>query len=83
MLRCQLYSTCYAAVRISNCLKRTFAIKVATMKITDNFHYNWKPSRAYHIIDTSHGEWGTKEDTGKSMKNALHVQRYDKKHLSG
>jgi len=28
-------------------------------------------------------EWDTKEDTGKSMKNALHVQRYGKKHLSG
>jgi len=26
-------------------------------------------------------EWDTKEDTGKSMKNALHVQRYGKRHL--
>jgi len=28
-------------------------------------------------------EWDTKEGCGKSMKNALHVQRYDKRHLSG
>jgi len=30
-----LLPTHYAAVRINNCLKRTFVIKVATMKITD------------------------------------------------
>ena len=28
-LRCQLYSTCYTAVRIKNCLKSTSAIKIA------------------------------------------------------
>jgi len=26
----------------------------------------------------SKDEWNTKEDPGKSMKNALHVQRYSK-----
>jgi len=35
-LRYQLSSTHYAAVRINNCLKRTFVIKVATMKIMDD-----------------------------------------------
>jgi len=39
------------------------------MKITDNFHYEWKPSHAYH-------EWDTKENTRNSMKNVLQVQRY-------
>jgi len=45
-------STCYATVRINYCLKRTFVIKVATMKITDNlmeaitclplnWHFSW------------------------------------------
>jgi len=29
-------STCYAAVQINNCLKGTSAIKIATMKITEN-----------------------------------------------
>jgi len=43
-LHCQLCSTHYEAVQINNCLKRTFAIKVGTMKITDNLHYEWKPS---------------------------------------
>jgi len=28
-------------------------------------------------------EWDTKEGRGKSMKNALHVQWYGKRHLSG
>jgi len=28
----------YTVVQISNCLKITFAIKAATMKITDDFH---------------------------------------------
>jgi len=37
----------------NNCLKRTFAIKVAT---TDDFCSKWKPSRAYHKIDTFRGE---------------------------
>jgi len=33
-------------------LKITSAIEVGTMKITDNFRYKWKPSCAYHKIDT-------------------------------
>jgi len=32
----QLCSARYAAVRINNCLKKTFVIKVAIMKITDD-----------------------------------------------
>jgi len=47
-----LCSTRYAAVQINYCLKRTFAIKVAT---TDDFHNKWKLSCAYKI-DTFHGE---------------------------
>ena len=31
----------------------------------------------------SKDEWVTKEDTGKSMKNALYVLQYAKGHLSG
>jgi len=51
-LRYQLCLTHYAAVQINNSLKRTFVIKVATMKITDdlmetitclllNRHFSW------------------------------------------
>jgi len=58
-----------------NCLKRIFVTKEAT---TDDFRNKWKPSRA---INTFCGE--QEEGCGKSMKNALHVQRYGKRHLSG
>ena len=54
--------------------KSTSAIKAATMKNTDNFHYEEKPSRATDNLTpfaASKEEWDTKEDTGKSMKNAL------------
>ena len=46
VLRCQLCSTLYTAVRIKNCLKSTSAIKVPTMKNMDNFRYDGKPSHA-------------------------------------
>ena len=52
----------------------------------NDFHFEGEPSRA-HAKSTpfpvSKDEWDTKEDTGKSMKNALHVLRYAKRHLSG
>jgi len=56
------------------------------MKITDDFNYKWKPSCAYHKINTFLGEqrlMGHKGGTDNSMKNALHVQQYGKRHLSG
>jgi len=34
-------------------------------------------------LAVSKDEWDTKEDTGKSMKNALYVQWYGKRHLLG
>ena len=43
-LRCQLCSTRYTALQIKNCLKSTSAIKVATMKNTDDFLYKGKLS---------------------------------------
>ena len=86
MLRCQLCSTHYTAVRINYCAKSTFAVKVATMKNTDDFQYERKPSRVttkWILFVVSKDEWDTKEDAGKSMKNALYVLRYAKRHLSG
>jgi len=50
------------------------------MKIMDDFR---KPSCAYHKIDTFRGEQRWMEGCGKSMKNALYVQQYGKRHLSG
>ena len=78
-LYCRLCSTRNTAVRIKNCSK-------ATMKNTDDFHFEGKPSHATAKstpFAVSKDEWDTKEDTGKSMKNALYVLRYAKRHLSG
>ena len=85
-LRCRLCSTCYTAVQIKNYLKSAFAIKIATMTNTDDFCYKGKPSHAIvksTLFAVSKDEWDTKEDTGKSMKNALYVLWYAKRHLSG
>ena len=52
----------------------------------DNFCYEGKPSHAIAkltLFTVSKDEWDTKEDTGKSMKNALYVLRCAKRHLSG
>ena len=62
------------------------AIKIATMKNMDDFRYEGKPSLATAKstpFAVSKDKWNTKENTGKSMKNALYVLRYAKRHLSG
>ena len=85
-LLCLLCSTCYTAVRIKNCSKSSSAIKIATMKNTDDFCYEGKPSHATTkstLFAVSIDEWDTKQDTGKSMKNVLYVLRYAKRHQSG
>ena len=82
-LRCQLCSTHYTALRIKNCLESTSAIKVA--KNMDDFCYEGKSSRTTAKstpFTISKDEWDTKEDTGKSMKNALYILRYAKRHVS-
>ena len=50
----QLCSTRYTALRIKNRSKSTTAIKVATMKNTDDFHYEEKRSHDTRQIDTFH-----------------------------
>jgi len=62
-LRYQLSSPCYAAVQINNCLKRTFAIKVASMKIMDDFHKNWSyqaPITKSSLFVVNKDQWDTK-----------------------
>ena len=84
-VHCLLCSTCYTAVRIKNCSKSTSTIKIATAKNTD-FHYEGKPScvtTKSTLFSVSKDEWDTKEDTGKSMKNALYVLQYAKRYLLG
>ena len=85
-LRCWLCSTGYTAVQIKNCSKSTSTNKIATMKNMDDFCYEGKPSCATTkstLFAVSKDEWDTKEDTGMSMKNALYILRYAKRHLSG
>jgi len=71
MLCCQLCSTRYKAVRINNCLKRTSAIKVATIKITDDFHYEWShqmPTTKSTLFVVSKDEWDPKEGPGSPWR---------------
>ena len=68
------------------CLKSTSASKITTMTNTDDFRYEEKPSHAIAkstLFAVSKDEWDTKEDTGKSMKNALYVLWYGKRNLLG
>jgi len=80
-LLCQLFSTCYTAVRIKNCLKSTSVIKVATMENTDDFSYAKEAIMCNHQINAftvSKDKRSAKVDTGKSQKNALDVLWYTK-----
>jgi len=84
-LLCQLYSTHYTVVRIKNWLKSTSVIKVAAMKIRTISLYTKEAITCNHSINAFHCQqrWMEhKGDTGKSLKNALHVRRYVKRHLS-
>jgi len=62
-------------------------IKEASMKHTENFVMKRKPSShattKLIIFSVSKDEWNIKEGTDKSMKNALYVLWYDKRHLLG
>ena len=86
-LRCQLCSTHYKAVRIKNSSNRTSAIKVYShYEKYGRFQLRKEVITFHHQIDTfvvNKDEWDTKENTGKSMKNALYVLQYSKMHLSG
>ena len=85
-LLCWLCSTRYTAVRIKSYLKNTYTIKIATMKNTDDYHYEGKPSCATAkstLLTVGKDEWDTKEGTGKSMRNTLYILQYAKRHLSG
>ena len=55
------------------------------MQNTDDFCYEGKPLHTTAKLTSfavSKGEWDTKENTGKSMKNALYVLQYAKRHVS-
>jgi len=50
------------------------------ISVTNGSHHMPAAKSTLFVVNK---EWDTKEDTGKSMKNALYVQRYGKRHLSG
>jgi len=58
---------------------------ITSMKNTDDFCYERKPTCATTksiLLAVSKDEWLTKENTGKSIKNALCILQYAKWHLS-
>ena len=78
----QLGLTCYTAVQTKNLLKSISVIQVATIKNMDNAKDTIVCTSKLSPFAVSKDEWNTKKDTGKSMKNALYVLWYAKKHLS-
>jgi len=82
-IHCALSSTMFNPLHSKNCLKRTPAIKVATMKFTNNLHYERKPysSHAYHKNQHFLMSAKTKEENGKSEKNTWYVLWYANRHL--
>jgi len=52
------------------------------MKFINDFCYKKKPS-SDTTKSVSKDELDTKENAGKSMKNALYILQYAKRHLSG
>jgi len=51
------------------------------ISITNVSHH--MPIKKSTLFVVNKDEWDTKEGHVKFMKNALHVQRYGKRHLSG
>jgi len=78
IFRCQLYR--YTAVRINSCLKELLQAKKPLWELRMR---NWSHHVPTTLFMVSKNEWNTKEDPGKSIKNALYVQRHGKRHLSG
>ena len=86
MLRCELCSTCYTAVRIKYCSKSTSVIEVATMKNTDDFHYEEKPSRTTAKLTSftvSKDEWDKGGHWYVHEEWIVHILWYAKRHVSG
>jgi len=56
------------------------------MKNMNDFHYTKEAIMRYYqstLFTVSKDKGNTKEDTGKSIKNAFYIVRYAKRHLLG
>jgi len=86
-LLCQLCSTSYTAGTNQELFEKHLCSKSSHYEKHRRFLIaQRKPSRAttkLMLFTVNKDEWNPKEDTGKSLKNALHVLRYAKTHLSG
>ena len=75
-LLCFFCWKCSTVAQIKNYLKCTSAIKVATVKKTDDFHYAKEASCVTTepaIFAVNKAEWHTKEESGKVTKNTLYM----------
>jgi len=75
-LLCQLCSIRYTAVQITNCFEKHLCNQSShhnNEKYRRFLATRKKPSHAATKLTVRKNEWNTKEDTGKSLKNALHV----------
>ena len=57
----------YTAVQVKSYSKNTSIIKVATVKNTDDFHYEKGAIAKLTLFTISIDEWNTKEETCNSM----------------
>ena len=69
----QLRSTCYTAVRIKNCLN--LCNQSSHYEKYERFPLQ-REAITWTLFAVSKDEWDTKENSGKSMKNALYVLQY-------
>ena len=77
-IHCPSLSAMFDLLHSSTNLKSISVLIVATMKNMDDFSLR---KGNYHTQPPD--EWNTKEDTSKSLKNALHVLQYAKRHFLG
>ena len=74
MLHCQLCSTCYAALRIKNCSESiSICIQSSHYEKYGRFPLRREATAKSTPFPISKDEWDAKEDTGKSMNNALYL----------
>jgi len=78
-----MFNPLHSSVNYS-CSKSSFVILVITVRmisIMKGSHH--MPTTKLTLFAASKDEWDTKQDVGKSMRNALYALRYAKRHLTG
>ena len=82
-----MFSYVQPALQIKNYSISTSVIKIAIMRSILMISMTQRKSSGTTTKSTlfvvSKDKWKAKEDTGKSMKNALYILRHAKRYLSG